>query len=724
MAGRYFTLPDSQYSRESQYVPLPFDRIMAAAQGKQRQYDKEKQDVIDILGKSWNRLPGDIESSLKAKQEIDKQLQDFTGKDLLDPSIRTEWHKTKQQILNRFGPMGDIGNIQGNYDAYKEYEKHIIDKADKLGWGEDTLRNELDKAKNEFSTLNPKGGFNQFKGRGIATRVDPNERIGSYVKEAAYQQASRASDYLRGTNDPFTYVATDGSIKTLPREQIIGAAYTKAQGDSELQKSLRQEEQFYGSKSGLDNDALINEPILDSTGKPTGKTRLRGNTGTILGSAIEGVAREKAFTRDETNYKFLDNFAAKEGYKKKLEQEHIALTSNVERAGFGSTLSTPKDVENKVNDIAQQNQNIINNARDFRDANGNKVLFDSQATMLDMIAKGRGNFDITQFHANDAQKDVILKYMSGINQNNKIAEATKKYDERAKVEAGLDKNYTPDKEIVDAAEKNGRTQMESFSPAYSQAYSSLYKQGITSPTIEQMKTEAFKFINPNSKEQVNNLNLGYEKAKNTYNDVLAKEDPRYKKYHEILKKNAETSTETLGVTSFTNTEVEKELGAILTRDLTEGGGLGAKDLRTGKDLKDLDTYAEIGKVDPNGIGYYYEGNVLHLVARPLKVGEKEGGAKTDYIDMVAPHGTDQYVLKSKNVTDRQIAANNILKQAETSPDMINQILVENEPVTVRKLTNEDIKKAPANTQYEIRLGDTVKYYSKDGALKALTNLTE
>ncbi len=40
------------------------------------------------------------------------------------------------------------------------------------------------------------------------------------------------------------------------------------------------------------------------------------------------------------------------------------------------------------------------------------------------------------------------------------------------------------------------------------------------------------------------------------------------------------------------------------------------------------------------------------------------------------------------------------------------------------MTNEDIKKAPVNTQYEIRLGDKVNYYSKDGALKALTNLTE
>jgi hypothetical protein len=319
MAGRYFTLPDSQYSRESQYVPLPFDRIMAAAGNQQKQYDKEKQDVIDILGKSWNRLPGDVQSSLQAKQEIDKQLNDFTGKDLLNPAVRSEWHKTKQEILNRFGPMGDVGNFQSNYDAYKEYEKHIVDKADKLGWGEDTLRNELDKAKNQFSTLNPQGGFNQFKGKGIATRVDPNERIGSYVKEAAYQQASRASDYLRGTNDPFTYVATDGNVKTLPREQIIGAAYTKAQGDSELQKSLRQEEQFYGSKSGLDNDALIDEPILDKQGKPTGKTRLRGNTGTILGSAIEGVAREKAFNRDDTGYKFMDNYAAKEALKQKNE---------------------------------------------------------------------------------------------------------------------------------------------------------------------------------------------------------------------------------------------------------------------------------------------------------------------------------------------------------------------------------------------------------------------
>jgi len=297
MAGRYFTLPDSQYSRESQYVPLPFDRIMAAAQGKQRQYDKEKkQDVIDILGKSWNRLPGDVESSLKAKQEIDKQLQDFTGKDLLDPSIRTEWHKTKQQILNRFGPMGDIGNIQGNYDAYKAYEKDILDKSKELGWTDQQLRKHLRDAQYGFSgTINPEGGFNTFNGQGLTKRIDPNQWTSDKLKDVEAETGITGLS-RHGSLNEVTDAWKHGEINHKDYTKIVDSLTKRALGDTQLLSSLEQEGRF-NDQPGWSN--FIKGTQVNPKTKETHFILDENNP---FGSILAGTAHGGAYKRAKEDY--------------------------------------------------------------------------------------------------------------------------------------------------------------------------------------------------------------------------------------------------------------------------------------------------------------------------------------------------------------------------------------------------------------------------------------
>ncbi len=192
MANR-FTKYDSQ-PYVSTYVPLPIDMMAKVLSEKQGQYDKAEQERLEILGKQTNRLQADANKLQSAKSEVDKKLEEFANKDLTDPGVKAEWYKTKRDIVNRYGPQGDIGSMQSNYDAHKEYMKGLKSKLEKGpkegGIDLDTYNKlasiSLDQYKGIGSDTGE--GYNQYKGidaAGYVDIVDQADKLGKDWKANA-----------------------------------------------------------------------------------------------------------------------------------------------------------------------------------------------------------------------------------------------------------------------------------------------------------------------------------------------------------------------------------------------------------------------------------------------------------------------------------------------------------------------------------------------------------
>lgn len=168
MANRFSNFVPQDYV--STYVPLPLEAIGNILESKQRQYDINETERINLLDKQYNTLQQDRPLALKAKQEIDKSLEDFSNKDFSDPVVKQQWMKTKRDIANRFGPLGDIGAIQSNYNAHQEYMKGLkerLNKGPKEGGIDETTYNKLANislARYQGIGEGSNQGYNQYQG--------------------------------------------------------------------------------------------------------------------------------------------------------------------------------------------------------------------------------------------------------------------------------------------------------------------------------------------------------------------------------------------------------------------------------------------------------------------------------------------------------------------------------------------------------------------------------
>ena len=171
-------LPSQRYV--STYVPIPFDEILKVGALQQQKQDEAEEDRMELLGKSWNRLPGDTQRSKELQNEINSKLNQFADKNFNDPNVKNEWYKTKLDLAKQFSPNGEIGAQQANYDAYKAYEKDILSKSKELGWSSNQIQQHLNQAKNAFVTRGSDGELNYFQGQGLANRVNTTK----WLKEA------------------------------------------------------------------------------------------------------------------------------------------------------------------------------------------------------------------------------------------------------------------------------------------------------------------------------------------------------------------------------------------------------------------------------------------------------------------------------------------------------------------------------------------------------------
>jgi len=149
---------------------MPIHFIDKTADMKQHEQDANEAERIDLLGKQYNTLQQDRPLAMKAKKEIGDKLEEFSNKDFTDPTVKQEWYKTKRDIVNRFGPQGDIGAMQSNYNINQDYIKGLkerLNKGPKEGGIDEITYNKLANISlGRYQGIGEGGnqGYNQYQG--------------------------------------------------------------------------------------------------------------------------------------------------------------------------------------------------------------------------------------------------------------------------------------------------------------------------------------------------------------------------------------------------------------------------------------------------------------------------------------------------------------------------------------------------------------------------------
>lgn len=313
---------------QSLFVPRPFNELAMVGDTTQRRYNQRQDEMLNILGKQVNALPKDQDYVRQEKAKIESEIGDWSDKDFSNPHTQATWNRRKMELANRFGPNGDLGTIQNNYNAYKDYEKHIVDKAKDLGWSEDELRGHLAKHKYNFSTIDPnQDHFNYFEGKGIANYVDPNEWASKALKDVADDTGiSQLKRY--GSLNEVTDAFVHGELNHKDYNKIVNALSRRAMGDSKLISSLEQQGIFRGQQGwsnfikGQDKQGNV---VLD--------------TNTPFGSILSGVGQGAQYQKEKLDYMQVKDPLALHRAIKKADQEVVAQpgmsTLDLEKGDLG-----------------------------------------------------------------------------------------------------------------------------------------------------------------------------------------------------------------------------------------------------------------------------------------------------------------------------------------------------------------------------------------------------
>lgn len=358
-------LPSQRYV--SNFVGIPFDEILKVGALQQQRQDEAEEDRMELLGKSWNRLPGDTQRSKELQNEINSKLAQFADKNFNDPNVKNEWYKTKLDLAKQFSPNGEIGAQQANYDAYKAYEKDILSKSKELGWSTNQLQQHLNQAKNSFMTKGESGDLNYFQGQGLADYVNDNEWLSKNLKDVADETGvSQLKKY--GNLNQVTEAFQSGEINYLEANKIINSLSKRALGDSRLMSSLEQEGLFNGRQGssrfikGQDEKGNV---ILD--------------TSTPFGMALSGLAEGAQYQKLKQEY-----ITAKDPIKEyiaKREFDNEALQKEMS-FGIGNTPATATMNSDALNAKLTQSGNPLMQYFEFKD---NKLVEKDQSTIRKVV---------------------------------------------------------------------------------------------------------------------------------------------------------------------------------------------------------------------------------------------------------------------------------------------------------------------------------------------------
>lgn len=358
-------LPSQRYV--STAVELPFDDILKVGYIKQLIQDKAEADKMELLGKTWNRLPGDTERSKELQNKVNETLSTFSNKDFNDPKVKADWYKTKLELAKEFSPNGEIGAQQANYDAYKAYEKDILSKSKELGWSSNQLQQHLNQAKNSFMTKGESGELNYFQGQGLANRVDTTKWLSDNLKIVADDTGLQYLKKYADINE-VTQALISGEINHKDYNKIVNSISKLAKGDQELMNSLEQEGLFAGQQGrsnfikGVDKDGNV---ILD----PSNPFALQ-LSGLAEGAQYQKLKQEYLLSKDPVK-----EYIAKRAFDNEALQKEMSF-------GIGNTPATPTMNSDALNAKLTQSGNPLMQYFEFKD---NELVEKDQSTIKKVV---------------------------------------------------------------------------------------------------------------------------------------------------------------------------------------------------------------------------------------------------------------------------------------------------------------------------------------------------
>lgn len=366
MANRFNQLlPSQRYV--SNFVGIPFDEILKVGALQQQTQDEAEQDRMELLGKTWNRLPGDTERSRELQNKVNETLSTFSNKDFNDPKVKADWYKTKLELAKEFSPNGEIGAQQANYDAYKAYEKDILSKSKELGWSTQQLQQHLNEAKNAFKTRGESGDLNYFQGQGLANRVDTTKWLSDNLKIVADDTGLQYLKKYADINE-VTQALISGEINHKDYNKIVNSLSKLAKGDQELMNSLEQEGLFSGQQGRsrfikeVDKDGNV---ILD----PSNPFALQ-LSGLAEGAQYQKLKQEYLLSKDP-----IKEYIAKKAFDNEALQKEMSF-------GIGNTPATATMNSDALNAKLTQSGNPLMQYFEFKD---NKLAEKDQPTIKKVV---------------------------------------------------------------------------------------------------------------------------------------------------------------------------------------------------------------------------------------------------------------------------------------------------------------------------------------------------
>lgn len=304
----------------SGFKGLSLDEIMAVPLAKQARQDASLAATDELEALSSNRLDADATLVDKELDRFRKEAEGISNQLLergVDRNLSNRLRKLRSDKNRQFGASGMIGQAESNYKAAQKYINDLAtEKVQQAGWSPQEAKIwATSQVKNFGSSFDELGNFKQFKGSGLATKVESNDWINKNLKLVASDTNQELMQYT-GDLDQFTKAFASGVIKDIDFEKIMTSLTVMAANDPSLQASLKQQ-QFFDPNSGDPKNIGTWEYRTREDGSKK-KVFIPGNQ---FGRQLYGAAFGAQSSDQTYKFHYETDIAAKALYEKGIEAQ-------------------------------------------------------------------------------------------------------------------------------------------------------------------------------------------------------------------------------------------------------------------------------------------------------------------------------------------------------------------------------------------------------------------
>lgn len=335
--GRYSRL-NYHENPISMYVPRPFETLDAIGQRTQKASDTRDAIKADILGKQVNALPQDYQGLAQAKKEVESKLSEFGDKNFNDPQVKSDWNKTQRELASRFGPQGDIGSIENNYNEHQTYMKGLneaLKKGPKEGGIDEDQYNKLKHI-----------SLNKYSGIGDLTNDGYSKYSG--ITPASYVDiAKHADDLAKGWKE--NKILTEGW-----KEDANGQLFRKRGNSTEY---INDTEVYDAIKPILENDPMNKayakqNTLLSTYGTGATPEQIQNHYNSIFERPAKYVADKYGYNKTEYTEDIQQNQDYLQNAKHRLENPILNVGIEVQAPSYGTTTNDSKSLNTSAETLS------------------------------------------------------------------------------------------------------------------------------------------------------------------------------------------------------------------------------------------------------------------------------------------------------------------------------------------------------------------------------------